>query len=50
VRVIFDDQRTVSDAGIVLVAALAARLGIEALAKRFVRLGERVGPPTPAAR
>jgi hypothetical protein len=43
VRVEFDDGRAVSDAGIVLVATLAARLGIEALAERFVRLGDRVG-------
>jgi hypothetical protein len=43
VQVVFDDRRAVSDAGIVLVATLAARLGIEALAGRFVRLGERVG-------
>jgi hypothetical protein len=43
VRVVFDDRRAVSDAGIVLVAALAQRLGIEALAARCVRLGERVG-------
>jgi hypothetical protein len=38
VRVKFDDERVVSDAGIALVATLAGRLGIEALAKRFVRL------------
>jgi hypothetical protein len=43
VEVVFDDQRAVSDAGIVLVVALAQRLGIEALAQRFVRLGDRVG-------
>ena len=43
VGVAFDDRRAVSDAGIVLVATLAARLGIAALAERFVRLGERVG-------
>jgi hypothetical protein len=43
VRVVFDDRRAVSDAGIVLVAILAERLGIAALAARFVRLGERVG-------
>jgi Transposase DDE domain group 1 len=42
-RVVFDDRRAVSDAGIVLVAALAQRLGIEALAARCVRLGARVG-------
>jgi hypothetical protein len=43
VDVVFDDRRAVSDAGIVLVATLAQRLGVEALAQRFVRLGERVG-------
>jgi hypothetical protein len=41
VAVSFDDERAVADAGIVLVATLAARLGIEALAGRLVRLGER---------
>lgn len=38
VRVVFDDDRVVSDAGIVLVATLAGRLGIEQLVGRFVRL------------
>ena len=38
VRVCFDDERVVSDAGIALAATLAARLGIEALVERFVRL------------
>ncbi|MCA1700695.1 MAG: IS1380 family transposase [Actinobacteria bacterium] len=38
VEVAFDDERAVSDAGIVLVATLAGRLGIELLAQRFVRL------------
>src|SRR6266536_3019852 len=37
-RVVFDDERVVSDAGIALVATLAERLGIEALVERFVRL------------
>lgn len=36
--VVFDDERVVSDAGIVLVATLAQRLGIEDLAGRLVRL------------
>jgi hypothetical protein len=36
-RVEFDDERVVSDAGIALVATLASRLGIEALAGRLVR-------------
>ena len=31
-RVEFDDERAVSDAGVMLVATLAERLGIEALA------------------
>jgi hypothetical protein len=34
----FDDERVVSDAGLMLLATLAARLGIEELAQRFVRL------------
>ena len=38
VRVRFDDERVVSDAGVMLVATLAQRLGIEALAARLVRL------------
>src|SRR3954454_20954317 len=38
VRVQFDDERGVSDAGIALVATLAGRLGVEALAGQVVRL------------
>ena len=38
VRVCFDDERVVSDAGVMLVATLAQRLGIEALAGGLVRL------------
>jgi hypothetical protein len=34
----FDDERVVSDAGVMLVATVAQRLGIEALAARLVRL------------
>src|SRR4051794_2195637 len=37
-QVEFDDERVVSDAGIALVATLAGRLGVEALAGRLVRL------------
>ncbi len=37
-RVEFDDERVVSDGGIALVATLAGRLGIEALAQRLVGL------------
>jgi DDE family transposase len=38
VQVKFDDERVVSDAGLMLLATLAARLGIEESAQRFVRL------------
>lgn len=38
VRVEFDDERVVSDAGVMLVATLAGRLGLEALAGERVRL------------
>jgi hypothetical protein len=37
VRVCFDDERVVSDAGIALVATLARRLGVEGLVERYVR-------------
>jgi hypothetical protein len=43
VAVAFDDERAVADAGIVLSATLAGRLGIEALVDARVDLGERVG-------
>jgi len=45
-EVSFDDDRLVSDAGIVLVATLAGRLGIEQLAEQIVRLR----PDLPGAR
>src|SRR5215203_1614547 len=38
VQVEFDDERVVCDAGVMLVATLAGRLGVEALAQRLVRL------------
>jgi hypothetical protein len=38
VQVKFDDERVVSDAGLMLAATLAERLGIEELAQRLVRL------------
>jgi hypothetical protein len=38
VQVEFDDERVVADAGVMLVATLARRLGVEALAGRVVRL------------
>jgi hypothetical protein len=50
VEVVFDDRRAVADAGIVLVAMLAMRLGIEALVDRFVRLGRCVGAANAGAK
>ena len=41
VEVAFDDERVVSDAGIMLAATLAERLGIEALVDDWVHLGVR---------
>jgi hypothetical protein len=38
VQVVFDDERVVCDAGVVVVATLAERLGIEVLARGLVRL------------
>jgi Transposase DDE domain group 1 len=38
VQVEFDDERVVCDAGVMVVATLAERLGIEVLAQRLVRL------------
>jgi len=46
VRVVFDDERVVSDAGIALAVTLAQRLGIEGLVDRFVLLR----PERPGAR
>ncbi len=50
VAVAFDDQRAVSDAGIVLAATLAERLGIEALVDQAVGLGEGPGAANAGAK
>jgi len=50
VKVAFDDERVVSDAGIVLAATLAARLGIGDLAQRFVRLRPKLPGASNAGR
>jgi hypothetical protein len=42
-RVLFDDERAVANAGVLLPALLADRLGIEALVERMVDLGDRDG-------
>ncbi|HVX33064.1 MAG TPA: IS1380 family transposase [Solirubrobacterales bacterium] len=45
--VVFDDERAVANAGVVLPATLAARLGLEALVEECVDLGERPGAANP---
>jgi hypothetical protein len=45
--VVFDDERVVVNAGILLAVTLARRLGIEALVDRTVRLGDRPGAVRP---
>src|SRR3954463_7466890 len=45
--VAFDDERTVANAGVMLPALLASRLGIEALVEDRVELGERPGAANP---
>jgi hypothetical protein len=46
-RVLFDDERAVANAGVLLPAVLAGRLGIEGLVDRTVDLGDRVGAANP---
>jgi Transposase DDE domain group 1 len=46
----FDDERAVADAGIVLTATLAGRLGIESLVDHVVDLGDRPGAANPGAK
>jgi len=45
--VVFDDERVVANAGVMLSAVLADRLGIEGLIDRVVDLGERPGAANP---
>jgi hypothetical protein len=47
VRVTFDEDHLVADAGLVLVATLVGRLGLEALINKVVRLTGRVGGARP---
>jgi len=46
-RVVFDDERAVANAGVMLPALLADRLGVEALVDRIVDLGDRSGAANP---
>ena len=48
--VVFDDERVVANAGVMLPALLAQRLGVEQLVDERVCLGERVGGANPGAR
>jgi hypothetical protein len=50
IAVEFDDERAVADAGIVLCATLAQRLGIEALVDQTVELGGRPGAANAGAK
>jgi hypothetical protein len=46
-RVVFDDERAVANAGVMLPALLAGRLGLEALIDQTVDLGDRSGAANP---
>jgi hypothetical protein len=46
-RAVFDDERAVANAGVLLPAVLADRLGIEALVEQTVDLGDRTGAANP---
>ncbi|MDQ5833232.1 MAG: IS1380 family transposase [Actinomycetota bacterium] len=50
VVVVFDEGRLVADAGVVLPAALAGRLGVEALVDEAVDLGDRAGAANAGAK
>ena len=47
VQVVFDDERSVANAGLVLPATLAGRLGLESLVDEAVDLGQRAGAARP---
>jgi hypothetical protein len=49
-EVAFDDEHAVADAGLLLTATLAERLGIEALADQMITLGARPGAARPGRR
>jgi hypothetical protein len=49
-RVAFDDERVVANAGVLLLAVLAERLGIEAVVDRTVDLGDRAGGANPGSK
>jgi hypothetical protein len=45
----FDDTHAIANAGLLLPAILAERLGIEQTADALIDLGEQPGAPIPAA-
>jgi hypothetical protein len=45
--VVFDDERAVANAGVLLPALLAGRLGIERLVDESIDLGDRAGAANP---
>jgi hypothetical protein len=45
--VVFDDERAVANAGVMLPAVLAGRLGIEQLVDESIDLGDRDGAANP---
>ena len=47
VGVEFDDDRLIANAGLILIATLSRRLGIESLVDRTVRLGKLAGASRP---
>src|SRR5436853_7930922 len=47
VAVEFDDERLIANAGLLLVATLSRRLGIEQMVDKMVKLGERAGAARP---
>ncbi|MBK5221053.1 MAG: hypothetical protein JJE35_14930 [Thermoleophilia bacterium] len=47
VGVEFDDERLIANAGLVLVATLSIRLGIESLVDKTLRVGQRAGAAQP---
>src|SRR3954453_2025878 len=48
--VVFDDERVVANAGVMLPALLARRLGLEALVDARVDLGDRAGAANPGGK
>ena len=50
IRVSFDDHRLVANAGLILPATLALRLGLPELVRQRLDLGDAPGGPTRATR